>query len=264
MVVDPGMPVCLSAHVPHPPPSTSASTTHAPPPAFPNASVLGERGQVRRKAAACRKRNRDGRKGKRRTKQNRIQHGSKTRKCSLVPAGGRRLYVIATGQSLKSLRKGRGGCCSSAPPFPAKRLLGMCYLDVATDAEALPLGGEEGVGHLLRGGLDLFLDLLPGDTLQIKCSKKRKKQGVKKKATTKTGVAKPMQMQAEAEGSRDAMLCTCRKDKKIRHQSPRGDQTPLGWGVIALYHPSYVVSKTHIQMLLSFFTAGMCTCLVRV
>lgn len=46
----------------------------------------------------------------------------------------------------------------------------MCYLDVATDAEALPLGGEEGVGHLLRGGLDLLLHLLPGDTLGNKSS----------------------------------------------------------------------------------------------
>lgn len=41
----------------------------------------------------------------------------------------------------------------------------MCYLDVATDAEALPLGREERVSHLLRGGLDLLLDLLLGDTL---------------------------------------------------------------------------------------------------
>lgn len=41
----------------------------------------------------------------------------------------------------------------------------MCYLDVAADAEGLPLGGEEGVRHLLRGGLDGLLDLLLGDTL---------------------------------------------------------------------------------------------------
>lgn len=41
----------------------------------------------------------------------------------------------------------------------------MCYLDVATDTEALPLGGEEGVSHLFRGGLDLLLNLLLGDTL---------------------------------------------------------------------------------------------------
>jgi len=42
----------------------------------------------------------------------------------------------------------------------------MCYLDVAADAEGLPLGWEEGVCHLLRGGLDGLLDLLLGDTLQ--------------------------------------------------------------------------------------------------
>ena len=42
----------------------------------------------------------------------------------------------------------------------------MCYLDVAANAEALPLGGEEGVQHLLRCGLHLLLHLLLGETLE--------------------------------------------------------------------------------------------------
>lgn len=63
------------------------------------------------------------------------------------------------------------------PPSPSlpnplggekKAQLGMCYLDVAADAEGLPLGGEEGVRHLLRGGLNGLLDLLLGDTLMQK------------------------------------------------------------------------------------------------
>lgn len=41
----------------------------------------------------------------------------------------------------------------------------MCYLDVAADAEGLFPRGEEGVRHLLRGGLDLLLHLLLCDTL---------------------------------------------------------------------------------------------------
>lgn len=41
----------------------------------------------------------------------------------------------------------------------------MCYLDVPADAERLLLRGEERVRHLLRGGLDLLLNLLLGDTL---------------------------------------------------------------------------------------------------
>lgn len=56
-----------------------------------------------------------------------------------------------------SLPSAKGAC-------PVRLELG--YLDVAADAERLLLGREEGVGHLLRGGLDLLLYLLLGDTLQ--------------------------------------------------------------------------------------------------
>lgn len=111
------------------------------------------------------------RKIKKRRKEGRTE-GART---ETFPAGGRRLYVIATGQSLKSRKGGGRECFAPLPPLRQNRLLGMCYLDVATDAEALPLGGEERVGHLLRGGLDLLLDLLLGDTLIIIITSKERK-----------------------------------------------------------------------------------------
>lgn len=108
------------------------------------------------------------------------------------PAGGRRLSVIAIGQPLKSLREGGAegderrvrrwleDILSAAHPVPSvphsfcptlsgqkNAPLGMCYLDVAADPERLLLRREERVGHLLRGGLNLLLYLLLGDTLLI-------------------------------------------------------------------------------------------------
>lgn len=79
-------------------------------------------------------------------------------------AGGRGCMVFgSTPPQLLSL------LTRSCPPQPLAEegLLGMCYLDVAADAEGLLLRGEEGVRHLLRGGLDLLLYLLLGDNLRI-------------------------------------------------------------------------------------------------
>ena len=59
-----------------------------------------------------------------------------------------------------------GGGTDTRRPLGNNASLGMCYLDVAADAERLPAGGEERVQHLLGCGLHRLLRLLPLDTLR--------------------------------------------------------------------------------------------------